>query len=253
MPLLTVTNRPHRRVTPATDPLNNSVLSLSPVAWWKADEASGSTMLDYSGNGFHATYNTGSGFLSYRNTALRAGSAGCIGMSGLSYAAQVVPTGLLAAVGQIYPGDSWTIVAFLNKTGGGSVLAKAFGWGVGNVGSENGPNVMYRGAGGTARGEYSTGGAEIISPNNTAGTVIMLAATKDASGNCVLYENGTSVGTATYGGVRPANPSPIQFLGTSGGVTAQYGYIGFGSDFIVYNVALNSTQLTAIAHAGGLV
>lgn len=35
---------------------SNQVLSLSPTAYWKANEASGSSLLDYSGNAFTRTY-----------------------------------------------------------------------------------------------------------------------------------------------------------------------------------------------------
>lgn len=252
MPLLTVTNRPHRRVTPATDPLNNSVLSPgSLVAWWKADEASGTVLKDYSGNGFDATYNTGSGFLSYRNTPLRTGSAGCIGMSGLAYAAVITTSGSLASVGHTST-DTWTLVAFVKKTGGGGVGAKFFGYGPANISVENGPCLEYRGTGSNfAVTNTGSGANRIQSPNNTGGTVIMIAATKDSGTGYTLWENGTSVATATFTYGTPTN-STVEFLGATV-FPGSGGFIGLGSDFIIYNTALNSTQLTAIAHAGGLV
>lgn len=251
MPLLMSIARPHRRVAPATDPLNTPVLSLSPVAWWKADEASGTVLKDYSGNGFDATYNTGSGFLSYRNTPLRTGSLGCIGMSGLSYAASITTSGALASIGHTST-DTWTLIAFVKKTGAGSVGAKFFGYGPANIAVENGPCLEYRGTGQNfAVTNVGSGANRIQSPNNTGGTVIMIAATKNSTTGYTLWENGAAVATNTFTYGVPTN-SIVEFLGTTA-FAASGAFIGFGSDFIIYNTALNSTQLTAIAHAGGLV
>lgn len=251
--------RPHMRPD-TSDAMTKAVTQDGLVAWWKADEAPGATtMLDYSGNGNHATYNLSVlTHLVQGNAPIRAGSNACIQFTAIDRA----PAAAIAASGRLNIGVSntapFTIAAFVKKLSSTSQIQKILGMGPDNFGvNENGPNIQYRQAFfPTNAGCWSVEANRFYSPNSTAGTVVFLALTYNGGGASpvhTLYENGTSVATSTDPYVTPHYSQVDIFGAGQNPVDTDYSLVGYGSDFLIYDKALNSTQLTAIAHAGGLV
>lgn len=240
--------RPHLRV-PVTRTFNEIIIDTPGlVGWWKADETSGTTMVDSSPNGNDATY---SGSVTLNQTPLRDGSTACIQMTANGRAATRSNSGV--SVGTT-SGSSATWACILKNSGGGSVLRKAFGYGPDNLAQENGPCIGYgSGVAGISTG-HAYGGTDSVvtrfqSPNSTSGSVVFVAMVKSGT-TWTLYENGTSVNsltTAFSAGVY----STLDFLGVPN-FPASDGFIGYGSDFMIYNTALTAAQLLSMAQAAGL-
>lgn len=258
---LASTARPHIKVSHLPT-LTEAILALSPVAWWKLDEGVGATTaLDYSGNGYNATYNTDSHVV-LGNTPMYNGSLACVQVtSALNFAAATASVSTYPALLLgLHVTDAMTMACFVKETGGGATIQKCFGYGPLHTGVDEGlPDIQYRN---TAAARGRTGNAtQVISGNSTGGTVVFLAWTMAAgvSNNVwTLYENGTSVGTTTQSFFFPANVKEWDIMGAQSNTPPDapqnsYAYTGYGSDFMLFNYALNSTQLTAIAHAAGLV
>jgi hypothetical protein len=213
------------------------------LAWWKGDETSGSTMFDSGPGGHNATY-TGSQTLN--QPPLRVGSTGCVQMTANGNAAGISSTGI-----QIYSlASKWTLACVVKKTGGGSVLQKAFGYGPGDGATERAPCVGYRLAtSATAAYASEAAGTRFFSPNATAGSAVFLAIVKTGTSSWAMYENGTQVNTDTAGGSIGTN-TQIEMMGSSV-FAGSYGFIGYGSDFMLFTDDV-SASLLGMAKAMGL-
>lgn len=215
-----------------------TVLADAPLAYWRANEVSGTTMFDSSGNGLNATYGPNA---QLNQTALYSGNTACVGMSTLDYAAKLVgPTGALLAART----GPWTIECIVKNTGTGS----STGWilAYDKSGNPTSPTPMlgmtYFGAPGVHDQVTSYYSSEVYSPNHTGGSVIHLMLVYDGAGTWTLYENGVQAwsGLATS---QSGSVDNIWFLGNSQGTTN--GFIGYGCDFAIYNKALSAGRAAA--------
>lgn len=224
------------------------VLQDHPIGYWKADEPSGSTMIDSSGNGHNGTY---SGTVHLNQSPLRAGAIASISMTSLSYAARVTVSGGLG----ISAGEPFTLEAIIKKTAGAGTTGTAYGGVIGygaNIPEQ--PGLVYRHGtnNSKATAKFYTF-TEVISPNETQGTIVILQMTYEvASPNNItkIYENGVLVASGTQTNNSSDTP-PLNFLGcpnfsSSTGIKAQ------ASDFAMYDYALSAARCLVHAQAAGL-
>jgi hypothetical protein len=79
----------------------------------------------------------------------------------------------------------------------------------------------------------------------------MIAFVKTGATTYESYENGALVASNTL--AYPGQTyTDIEFMGNSV-FPGSYSFVGYGSDFMVYNAALTAGQLLAMAQAAGLV
>lgn len=240
--------RPHLRV-PVTRTFNDLVIdNPNLVGWWKADETSGSAMYDSSGNGYDATY---TGTQTLGNAPLRAGSTGCLYMGSKALAASRSPlTGInLDATS----GALFTMALVMKRTGTGTNLSKAFGYGPSNISQENGPCIGYNAPGLTTDHLYGcidSGGTRFQASTASSGSTVFAALVKTSSTTWELYENGSLVGSLTHAYNAPIITN-LEFFGATNFGSSE-GIIGYASDFMLFDTNLSAAQLLAIAQAGGL-
>jgi len=218
----------------------SSVMTDGPLGYWRANETSGTTMVDSSGNGYNATYG---GSVLLNQTALYPGNSACIGMTTLAYAAKIAsPTGALLSART----GPWTMECIVKATSpySGASTGWIFAYDVG--GSPTSPTPMlgmtYFGAPGVHDQVTSYYSSEVYSPNHTGGSLIHLALVYDGGTNWKLYENGVQAWSGSASS-KSGSVDNIWFLGNSQGATN--GFTGYGSDFAIYNKALSATRIAA--------
>lgn len=225
---------------PVTPSYLSQVMADRPIGYWRANEASGTTMFDSSGNGNHATY--GANAL-LNQTALYPGNSACVGITTLSYAAKIAgPTGALLSART----GPWTLECIVKATSPYSGSSTGWILAYDKGGNPTSPTPMlgmtYFGAPGVHDQVTSYYSSEVYSPNHTGGSLVHLALVYDGGSTWTLYENGAQAWT---GGVLSQSGSVdnIWFLGNSQG--SVNGFTGYGSDFAIYNTALSPTRIAA--------
>ena len=228
----TVTERSFQ--VPAAKTYDMIVMEDAPLAWYKGDEAQGATvMADSSGNGYDGTY-TASASLVLGNPALRSRGKGSMSMKAVGYAATANNAAL-----NVWGTAQWGMEFVALYQGGGSVGQKIFGYN-GTIGGFGSFSTQWRGNALQATGS----GASISSPNNTLNQIKHYFLERNGS-VMTLYENGLPVATGPGGG----GGSGDLFLMGSSAYPSSYGFIGYASDFAIYDKAIGPDRIFKHAEA----
>ena len=203
-----------------------------PLAWYKADESSGTTLTDATAGGHTATLTTTYNFVSGL-------SGNALQLTG-GYAS--LPAGIVSGV------SNFTIAAWV-KADSLSNWARIFDFGTGatdymfltpDAGTTNALRFAITTSGGG--GEQQLNG-----PALTTGTWYQLAVV--LSGNTgTLYVNGAAVATNTSMTLHPSSlgSTTQNYLGKSQ-FSSDPAFKGTIDDFRIYNRALSSTEISALA------
>jgi O-glycosyl hydrolase len=206
--------------------------SVNPVVWYKADESSGSTLADSSGNGKTATLTGSYGF----TTGV---SGNAVNLTGGNAS---LPTGIVSALGD------FTIAAWIKPTSIDS-WARVFDFGTGTSNymfftPKTSDTSLPRFAITTGSGEQTINSSVAISASTWTHIAITL------SGNtATLYINGVVAGVNTSMTLRPSSlgSTSQNYIGKS-----QYSwdatFKGAVDDFRIYERALSVSEVTALAN-----
>lgn len=216
-------------IRPVANATNGPVPNL--LAWWKLDDASGTSAVDSSGNGYAATL-TGSPLPRWTNGLL----AGAVWLDGVDFqgyaqapsitygtnfslAAWVLPDNLSVAYRRIFE----TRFAYNFYLGSGPEMTNAL-WIVNN------PSI------GTCKGGQFT-----------AGSWAHVCGTYDAaSGQGILYFNGVAVNTNTF--TAPTNGPWVGYIGSS--YVHDSKWLGRIDDVRVYSRAITPAEVSTIYNGG---
>lgn len=225
---------------PVTPSYFSQVMADTPLGYWRANETSGTTMFDSSGNGNHAAY--GANAL-LNQTALYPGNSACVGITTLSYAAKIAsPSGALLSART----GPWTIECIVKAISpySGSSTGWILAYDKGGYPTSPTPmlGMTYFGSPGNHDQVTSYYSSEVYSPNHTGGSLVHLALVYNGGSTWTLYENGARAWTGAASS-QSGSVDNIWFLGNSQGATN--GFTGYGSDFAIYNTALSPTRITA--------
>ena len=244
---LTVNNVQDRASTPNTIALNGAVpVEQDLAAWYRLDEATGTTAADSSGNGLNGTL-VADALPGYAGKVLR-----CLKFAGVNGGYVALPSGFsdfttngmtvslwAYATSEGGPANWNRFIDFANGAANNNILLARTG------GGNQVTFEVYAGASG------GTSGGKVTTPD---GTLIMnhwqhWAATMDTSGNVVVYQNGLPVVTGTT-----AVPNPIvrnnNYLGLSNWAGDDH-YAGKTDDVRIYNRVLSPAAVQALAAGGG--
>jgi autotransporter-associated beta strand protein len=215
----------------ASGTLKGYVAVTDPLAWYKADETSGSVLADATAGGHTATLTTTYNFVSGL-------SGGAVQLTG-GYAS--LPTGIVSSV------SNFTIAAWI-KADSLSNWMRVFDFGTGT----SAYMFLTPDAGGTNALRFaittSGGGGEqqLNGPVLTAGTWYHIAVV--LSGNTgTLYVNGAAVATNTSMTLHPSSlgSTTHNYLGKS--QFSDPAFLGTIDDFRIYSRALSAAEISALA------
>jgi|SRR6185436_10775995 len=227
------------------------ILADSPVAYWRLNEAAGSTTAaDLSGNGYTGTKAGGVTFgvaSPQPDGSTAASSTGVDGSHVAIPATDVSPGGPLAA---IQGTSAITIEGWFNATT--MTFPANYRLGISFVGQGSSYMGFYDGFVGPTGvhplAKLNIGGSQQgigdVGPALTAGTWYLLDATYDGA-SMKLYENGVQIGTTLSAsgtldlGLGSHGMYIVGYVGTGG----PYGWNGGMSNVAVYNYALTATQI----------
>ena len=242
----TATVTPTASVTPSITPspsnpaglYYNQIMSLSPLAYYRLGETSGTVAADSSGNGYNGTYE---GAVTLGDPSLVVNNGGNLAVGGNGPSTYISVGGPSTLYGL---NRNFTITAWLepNFSASGQVCG-IWSSGTGGVGLRcirNGNYLNFR-----LLSVY-TAALYTWETSISNGTDNFIALTCDSSGVFTLYINGTAVGsTYTYTGT---------FTGTGVVVGADssypsapdFGLVGVLDEVAVFNIALTPTQINSL-------
>jgi hypothetical protein len=204
------------------------------VAWWKMDEAAGSsTAVDASGNGNNATL-TGLNTASAWTAGRTGGALKCDGSGGALVNDSVSLDGITTGV---------TISAWVNRLGASTGFTAILSREIGTTITE----YYYLGLSGDKAEFYSSSGG-LSTTTIPIGIWTHMAVTDD--GNTVrLYVNGSQVTSRNASDVFKADTSKLTICGnqndTSGAITQRWN--GLVDDLQLYNRVLAATEIANLA------
>jgi hypothetical protein len=221
--------------TTATGGAGGSVsLPVGLVAWWKMDEAAGSsTAVDASGNGNNATL-TGLNPFSGWTTGRTGGALKCDGSGGALVGDSVSLDGITTGV---------TISAWVNRLGASTGFTAILSREIGTTITE----YYYLGLSGDKAEFYSSSGG-LSTTTIPIGIWTHMAATDDGN-TARIYVNGSLVTSRNSSDVFKADTSKLTICGnqndTSGAVTQRWN--GLVDDLQLYSRALTATEIANLA------
>lgn len=259
-----------------------AVLADSPLGYWLANETSGTTLTDVSGNGNNGVWQLGTNVLQ-GGPVLRQGGGPSMQVTASACGGLITtPTGLNAG-GVTFE----AVVQELNNTQGGSEFYTAIGTYIdyengygtavvmGRMASSpylanepvGGPNGTYPYAiSGALSNPNSTDTIGSSTSYNNAGQTISiqpvvapvnglvpvhLAYTFAPNGLSSLYMNGQNIGTSNPSLAAATVGGQITLLGAPMYPTS-YGFVGYGGDFTAYNATIPPNRILQHAIAAGL-
>ncbi len=215
---------------------SSEVTADSPLAWWRQDDTSGTTMTDSSGNGRNGTWTTSPAFsqtsliatdsnfaCDYSSDNAEVADGAWMDVSTITVEAWYKPDSAAADEVLIsrYAGTSTNRAFFLQRRTTGVVR---FAW-------------------------YDTGGTQRLCDGATAlvaGTAYHIVATVDSSGVGTVYINGVQDGTLDPAGsltMRLTSTSAIRVGGYNGGSTLDTN--GILDEVAIYGTALSAARILA--------
>lgn len=222
-----------------------AVLALSPVAYWRLNEASGLVYSDSSGNGRSATAaidastTTGAGLLSgSTNKAMHLPDLAIKANAGLSYELPLISLQ-----------SNWTATTIVKPTGPNAAAAigalMQFGGTPDSTKHIAEVGVLHAGGGNFRIRVMRSGVAQLfVSPLYAYGTKLHIVV-RSSSGNISLWINGTMTNTAvySYGVELPTYRFGSAFFGTGD----RFPFYGVMDEVAMFNYALSDTDIPAIA------
>lgn len=227
----------------ASGDLASEILALSPTAYWKLTENSG-TFADSSGNGNTLT---GSGTINYRYAALRPNDLSEL-FPRLASSARITMSGVPAGVTAPITG-SWSVCAVAVPPSTGYVFGIG---GLGETAATNFQLAMYT-ATGTIQSFWESGSGtdrDVFFLSAPLGAPCFLTMVKDASALTVsYYVNGLLAGTGGYT-VEPTGGSSVE---TGVGAVAGSGSGAMSAGHVAFfnGTVLTAEQIMRLARAAG--
>ena len=226
------------------DPYGSIVLGDNPVVYWKLNETSGTIAIDYSGNGYNATY-VNSPTLAGGNITANTGAAVLLNGSSQYTELSTVPTALQLTSGSF---ECW--VDFSTTPNGTGIFCSAYNTSAVNfaiaTGSSSGATSgSYLYGGGYTGSSWNAAISTITPAVNTAYHIVYV----NNGTNVYLYINGALAATGSIS-TFTANANPI-YIGRRWDNTGVASFLsGLISNVAIYNYALTATQVLNHYNAG---
>jgi hypothetical protein len=227
------------------------VLADSPLAYYPLGEASGTTLVDASGNGRNGTIDAG--------VALGAATAVPADPAGHAWSLDAAEGGEVAAASWMAPATALTAEAWVYLTAydpQGTVVMCRSEVGASNSKAAKAWSLQITATGGLTGRVYNEAGTT-VSPTSAAGVVplntLCHVAFVQNGTNALYYVNGVQVATAALTGVPVAfasNTKPLNIGKTTGTGFGTYSYTGRIQHAAFYGSALSPTRLTEHYQAG---
>lgn len=209
---------------------SDALLPLTPIRWYRQNEASGTTATDSGSQAQNGTY---SGTFSLNNAGICASSSDTTAIFNGGQQASAV-TGLPSGNG------SWSMGCGFNMAGLPAALAVLLGWGTHTTNQRPAITIDNTGA---VKGDVWT--------NNTAGYTVTINTTHFAvltwdGTTLTLYVDGVSRATATPGALNVGTTFGL-IVGQDGG--SSFPFNGAISNAFVCNYTLSGAQVTTLSNA----
>lgn len=243
-----------RYTGPGTDYVA-AVMALNPLAYWRFNEASGTSAADNSGNGNTATF-TSSPAPSFGQTGIVLGTADTCELNATGVYA-TVPVGVMTLATST---SEKTIIGWIQstttaesamlmsgrQTGGNGILN--FGYGSNGVNNANTGTLSI-----LVRGDNGVGltTVNVTTPKARDGAIHMVAARIKSDKSIQIFQDGVIRATGTHtmtSGVTPASGNARIFSDALNGSLPNF--VGYSGHFAVWNSALSDADISNLYAIG---